>query len=211
MLLAPLPVASLAVGTLYDELGARPEASTAELRQAYRRRARQLHPDLRPGDEGAAAEAMSRLNSAWRVLSNPDERRRYDLELALAAAKERAARMVAEGRVNGSPPRPPIALDDDGPGPGTRFRPRLWMLTVAVLAVIFVFTAYAAGRPVSKPKTGPPGQCLSAVIVDTYVPCTQPNVGRLVAEVSVDEPCPPGSFRHLLKARNQVACLTRSG
>ena len=83
------------------------------------------------------------------------------------------------------------------------------MVVVGVLAVIFVFTAYAAGRPVSKPNEADVGKCLSAR-VEAYVDCTQPNVGRLVAEVTPDQPCPQGSFRHQLQARNQVACLTRA-
>ena len=89
-----------------------------------------------------------------------------------------------------------------------RFRPRRWLVVVGVLAVIFVFTAYAAGRPVSKPETQNVGKCLS-VRVEAYVPCTEPNVGKLVAEVAPDRPCPEGSFRHQLQARNLVACLTR--
>src|SRR5205814_579292 len=135
---------------------------------------------MRPGDEGAAAEAMTRLNSAWRVLSDPDERRRYDLELALAAARERAERLVAEGRINGSTRPPPSAVVEED-GPAIRFRPRMWLVVVGVLAVIFVFTAYVAGRPVSKPETQNVGKCLS-VRVEAYVPCTEPNVGKLVAE-----------------------------
>src|SRR5439155_17252816 len=111
----------------------------------------------------------------------------------------------AEGRMNGSG-RPTVVVEDDAPG--MRFRPRLWLVVVGVLAVIFVFTAYAAGRPVSTPKTENVGRCLSAR-VEAYVPCTEPNVGKLVAEVSPAEPCPPGSFRHQLQARNQVACLVR--
>src|SRR4051794_41942779 len=144
---------------------------------------------------------MTRLNSAWRVLSDPERRRRYDLDLALGAAHERAARTVAEGRFPAAPPEPPP--------PTAQFRPRVWMLVVAVLAVIFVFTAYAAGRPTDAPKGGRPGQCLSAR-VEVYVACTEPNVGKLVTEVTPDQPCPEGTFRHILQARNQVACLTQS-
>ena len=199
------------MATLYDELGARPDASVGELRQAYRRRARQLHPDLRPGDEGTAAEAMTRLNSAYRVLSDPDERRRYDLELALAAARQRAERMTAEGRFNGTHRSTTTVRDADDDGPPVRFRPRMWLLVLAVLGLIFVFTAYAAGRPVSKAPKGEPGQCLSVTAGDVYVPCSQPNIGKLVAQVSIDQPCPEGSFRHILQGgQDAVACLTRS-
>ena len=174
------PVFFLPVGTLYDELGARPGASTEELRQAYRRRARDLHPDLRPGDEAVAAEAMARLNSAWKVLGDPAERRRYDLELALAGSKERAARMVADGTVRaGSDGGNGLGVAP-GPHPTVGFRPRMWFLVLGVLAVIFVVTAYAATGPSSAPEAGVPGECLSVMGAERYVPCSEPNIGTLV-------------------------------
>ena len=33
---------------------------------------------------------------------------------------------------------------------------------------------------------------------------------QLLQEVAPDQACPPGTFRHLLVSRNQVACLTRT-
>src|SRR4051812_10499410 len=140
------------VATLYDELGVRPDATADELRHAYRRRARELHPDLRPGDGDRAAEAMTRLNSAWRVLSDPATRRRYDVELALAGVEGRAARLATERPWERAEPTGPVGggASHDGP-PRSGVRPRIWMLVVAVMAVIFVFTAYAAARPSSTP------------------------------------------------------------
>ena len=203
------------VATLYDELGVRPDATADELRHAYRRRARELHPDLRPGEDDRASEAMTRLNSAWRILSDPATRRRYDVELALAGVEGRAARLATErpwerpdGFGHGSGAG---SADDVDEPPRRAMRPRVWMIVVAVMAVIFVFTAYAAARPSSPAKGGQVGQCLTSVpSVEVYVPCSQPNVGRLVREVPPDQACPPGTFRHLLVSRNQVACLTRT-
>ena len=200
------------MGTLYDELGVRPDATASELRQAYRRRAREVHPDLRQGDATEAEAAMAKLNVAWMVLSDPDARRRYDLDLSLAGSQARAQRLAEE-----RPWEQPAAGsfhggigDDTAPRP--RMRPAFWLLLVGVLTVIFVFTAYAADRPGGSPaQGGRPGQCLSAIPkLDTYVPCDQPNVGKLVTEVTPDQPCPPGTFRHLLESRNQVACLKRT-
>jgi curved DNA-binding protein CbpA len=194
------------MATLYDELGVGAGASAEELRQAYRRRARQLHPDLRPAGDAAADEAMARLNSAWGVLGDPAERRRYDRELGLAASRERAARLIAEGQWidHGQ-------VEAAAPLPAPRIRPSMWFLAMGVLALIFVFTAYAADRP-SPPKPGRPGQCVSPVRqIETYVPCTVPNVvGKLVVEVRPDQPCPDATFRHLFASRNVVACLTRT-
>jgi hypothetical protein len=68
--------------SLYDVLGASASATSDELRQAYRRRARELHPDVAGSDTGWA---MAELNAAWRVLSDPEARRRYDDERRVAA------------------------------------------------------------------------------------------------------------------------------
>jgi len=60
-------------------------ASADEIRAAYRRRARELHPDARP-DAGTNtdAEAMAAVNEAWRVLSDATRRREYDFSIAAA-------------------------------------------------------------------------------------------------------------------------------
>lgn len=61
----------------YETLGVPRSASEKELRSAYRKLARQYHPDVNPGD--AAAEAkFKEINEAYQVLSNPDSRKKYD-------------------------------------------------------------------------------------------------------------------------------------
>lgn len=65
--------------TLYDRLGVPATATHAELRAAYRRGARDLHPD-RAGPD--VTGAMAELNEAWQVLSDPAARRAYDATLA---------------------------------------------------------------------------------------------------------------------------------
>ena len=61
----------------YELLGVGRGASAEELKRAYRRRARELHPDANPGDPHAA-EQFKELARAYEVLSNPDLRARYD-------------------------------------------------------------------------------------------------------------------------------------
>jgi hypothetical protein len=71
----------------YAILGVAPQADLNVLRHAYRRRAQQCHPD-----KGGSHEAMTLLNTAWAILSNPETRRRYDEARAEAATQsERAA------------------------------------------------------------------------------------------------------------------------
>lgn len=62
----------------YATLGIPPAASRREAARAHRRLAKQFHPDLNPGH--AAAERMRRINEAWRILSDPARRSRYDAE-----------------------------------------------------------------------------------------------------------------------------------
>lgn len=61
----------------YELLGVGRQASADEIKRAYRRRARELHPDANPDDE-QAAERFKELARAYEVLSDPDQRSRYD-------------------------------------------------------------------------------------------------------------------------------------
>ena len=61
----------------YQILGVNRNASEKEIKQAYRRLARKYHPDLNPGDKSAEAK-FKEMNVAYEVLSNPENRKKYD-------------------------------------------------------------------------------------------------------------------------------------
>ncbi len=61
----------------YDILGVKRDASQKEIKSAYRRLARKLHPDVNPGDK-PAEERFKDVNRAYEVLSDPDTRAKYD-------------------------------------------------------------------------------------------------------------------------------------
>ncbi len=61
----------------YEVLGIQKGASEDEIKKAYRKMAKQYHPDLHPGDE-EAAEKFKEVNEANEVLSDPQKRQRYD-------------------------------------------------------------------------------------------------------------------------------------
>ena len=58
----------------YKVLGVSPDASDEEIKRAYRRLAKQYHPDLNPGDE-VAAKKMQQINAAYDQSKNPEKNR----------------------------------------------------------------------------------------------------------------------------------------
>jgi len=62
----------------YHTLGVGSSATEAEIKKAYRRLAKQYHPDARPGD-AATAERFKEINEAYSVLSDAEKRKQYDL------------------------------------------------------------------------------------------------------------------------------------
>jgi hypothetical protein len=199
------------IPTHYDRLGVAPDASADEIRAAYRRLAREVHPDR--GVAGSS-ERMAVVNEAWTVLRDPARRAVYDASLrpAGAPAPVPTHRMAEPDD------------DDDQPAEDGRHlvgvarvgSPVLWLAVLGLLAAIFVFTAYAAsssgpGTDDERPTTNGVlelADCVAAVnergrVVAVEVPCSEPHVGTIEGLVPFDRQCPPGSLEY--PARGQVA------
>ena len=101
----------------YEILGVPREATNDAIKQAYRKLARQYHPDLNPGDK-AAEERFKLLGEAYEVLSDQEKRSQYEqfsqywkqkgFQRQRSAAKQAAAETERSG--------PRISLEDFGFG-----------------------------------------------------------------------------------------------
>lgn len=61
----------------YEVLGVKRSATDKEIKRAYRRLAREFHPDLNPGNK-EAERRFKEISEAYHVLSNPELRKKYD-------------------------------------------------------------------------------------------------------------------------------------
>jgi hypothetical protein len=220
---------------LYGLLGVSPDASADEIRRAYYRAARQLHPDVNPDADAAAA--MRRLNDAWAVLGDPAARRRYD------ARPSPPERRRSEWQPADRPAAPagPAKRDEpaEPPEPAPPHPPRFLRpsaVIVAVLLLIFVVTAYAGHGSSSQQRPGrlSPGSSVAPLVApttavasagatnllgecvqaepgyDAVVPCAQPNLGQVVMLVASSSQCPADTRPYQLTGQPQWVCLTPS-
>jgi curved DNA-binding protein CbpA len=87
--------------TYYGWLDVSPTASAEQIRKAYRLKSKLYHPDTTTLPSEIAVQKFRELNEAYAILSNPEQRMRYDLWLSTAA-----------GGLNASMPKDPGAVAD---------------------------------------------------------------------------------------------------
>ncbi len=154
------------MSTHYDTLGVAPGATASELRKAYLRRARALHPDRQqgrsPADARRAEEAMRQVNVAWDVLSDKQKRSDYDGQLNARSPTQRTTqqRPPAARRPTPQPRQQPRSSAshrsagangrsiDDEPGDGSV---SIWaslpvLIVVGIALGILIVTAFGGGE-----------------------------------------------------------------
>jgi len=118
-------VSTVGAPSLYEVLGVPPTATGEEIRAAYRRAARRVHPDA-----GGSQRAFRQVNEAYRVLSDPARRQTYNLRLAGRSGSP--GHTGPDGRCSATTPAPSTI-----PAPDARTR-RRYFIAMAVCLLLFV-------------------------------------------------------------------------
>jgi molecular chaperone DnaJ len=178
--------------THYEVLGVDRDASTAEIRAAFRRLARAHHPDT---STSGSADSLAPVNDAWRVLGDPALRRDYDRALEVSARRD-VAKDVA-----------PIPM----PVPPSSF-PWRFLAGLAVVGIGLVLLGVFTYQP-SAP--GPPDNLLesgSCVVIEdngdaAEVNCDTDHDGVVENLIGADQQCPAPLEPHRDRQGLGVFCI----
>lgn len=188
--------------THYEILGVGRHASAEDIRSAYRVRARLAHPD-RPG---GAADAMARLNEAYRVLNDPGRRALYDRRLD----PTRAESSGGPTPTSGPPQRSPAS---SGAGTVAARFPWRFVAGLAVVGSAFVIVSAALAGPedpLLPDGVLRSGSCveIDAVGFAREVSCRGDGTDRIVEVlVPTDSVCPVGTEGYLDRLGLGRACI----
>lgn len=222
------------MSTHYDVLGVAKTAEHAEIRRAYHRAARRWHPDGFIGVPEAEAELaelqMRRVNEAWEVLGEAESRRDYDRRMGGdgATSQSTAGIHTDDGVIRIDPrlldpdfvaARRHAQFDEISNRSSAILRVAPILALLGLLAVIFVFTAYARGGGDGATTTTFPGPSLgSGIEAGTCVsviggpsllarPCDANADGLVIGAREPDGECPLGTVRDVELANGAIACL----
>lgn len=86
----------------YKVLGVSKDASSAEIKKAYRKLVKELHPDLHPGDKAKAAQ-FQEVSAANDIIGDPEKRKRFDAGEIDASGQERPQRQYYRDHADADP------------------------------------------------------------------------------------------------------------
>ena len=202
----------MAGSTHYDTLRVPPSASDVQIREAYRRLAREHHPD-RQASSGSAAGSISMpaINEAYRVLGDPARRAVYDASLRRSnapAAAPPASSQPSPGATSAT--AAPMHPSHLGPA---RFpwRGTLFVALVGIVGVIVLAQFSEPGEPAGPDGIMSVGSCVTIEPNGDAreVLCTDdPEVDLVVkAFVPFDASCPGGTAPHRDRQGMGVVCV----
>jgi len=137
---------SAQAATYYELLGVSRRARSDSVRSAYRRLAQRYHPDKMPGN-ASAQQVMAALNEAYAVLSDPQQRARYDERIGQPRELQRQTRESV------------IALED----PGAAWPWYLLFATITFCAVAIGVPLYKNYVPGASAPAASPAQAITLV------------------------------------------------
>lgn len=203
--------------THYEILGVAPDADAPTIRGAYRRLAREHHPDHAGPSTGSAAGTVDihAVNEAYRVLSDPGRRALYDTELRGRPGEEPVVGPAApRSRRPDRPEEPEERVFFEPPEPGTSRRRSPWqVITVLVLLTIagVVLLSLFADPGDDPPPDGilRVGDCVEFEPDDDAreVRCTGEGDLVVKAFVTFDATCPGLTEPHRDRLGMGVACV----
>jgi molecular chaperone DnaJ len=197
--------------THYDTLRVPPSASDAQIREAYRRLARDHHPDRQASSGSAAGSAsMQAINEAYRVLGDPARRAVYDASLRRssdATATPSSSEPAWQTTSGATTPMHPSHL-----GPA-RFpwRGTLFVALVGILGVVVLAQFTEPGEPAGPDGIMSVGSCVTIEPNGDAreVLCSGDPEADLVVEAFVpfDASCPGGTVAHRDRQGMGVVCV----
>jgi molecular chaperone DnaJ len=180
--------------THYDVLGVRRDASTSQIRAAFRELARAHHPDT---SASGSTESLAPINEAWRVLGDPVLRRAYDR--SLVPQREPPVEQQWAPAANLAPP-PPSSFP-------WRFLAGMTAVGIAIV-LLGVFT-YKPSDPAPPDNLLQAGSCV--VIEDngdaSEVNCETDHDGVIDSLLAEGSQCPTGLEPHRDRQGLGVFCV----
>lgn len=192
--------------THYTTLAVHPKATPEEIRAAYRRAARDAHPD-RHGD--ASSARMAAVNEAWSVLGDPNRRLRYDQEIA-RTDREPTGSAASGPMIDRRMPAQVLVPTGDL----SRFPWKFFgVMGVLAIAVVFIGSMLSADpKPVQPDNFLIQGDCVTideARLELTEVACTTPYDAKVQSVLNFDDLCPTGTEEYRDPQGRGIACVLR--
>ena len=203
------------IATHYDVLGVASDAAPDEIRSAYRRAARQVHPDRVASESDP--DAMATVNEAYRVLADPGRRLMYDRSLRNTGSAAGAATFDSGGDHDrgDAVADPPVADRPTFLSPAGPARVP-WKLMAVLAAIGTAAVLLSATRDGSSGPEAPDGIIRSGSCVEIEpnsdareVACDSESGVLRVVEVLVplDATCPSGTVGHRDRLGLGIACV----